>query len=159
MGSFLLYFSFCLLNRFDFSIEGTWYAPYRTYYDIIINPLNTKIYQNEKTIGETKNFNTFKTFSDDSIKGKLTYLKACQILSMIYFSLLLIIVKFTAVVMMFYACLKRQGNLIIFMHVLWNIIRFFIFSFFLALHMDYFLKYWKIPQILLIIFSKKMMVM
>ena len=33
--------------------------------------------------------------------------------------------------MMFYACLKRQGYLLTFMKVLWNIIRFFIFSFFL----------------------------
>ena len=33
--------------------------------------------------------------------------------------------------MMFYACLKRQGYLLIFMHVLWNVIRFFMFSFFL----------------------------
>ena len=32
--------------------------------------------------------------------------------------------------MMFYACLKNQGYLSMFMHVLWNIIRFFIFSFF-----------------------------
>ena len=33
--------------------------------------------------------------------------------------------------MMFYACLKRQGYLLTFMKVLWNIIRFFMFSFFL----------------------------
>ena len=33
--------------------------------------------------------------------------------------------------MMFFACLKRQGYLITFMHVLWNVIRFFIISFFL----------------------------
>jgi hypothetical protein len=32
---------------------------------------------------------------------------------------------------MFYACLKRQGYLLTFMKVLWNIIRFFMFSFFL----------------------------
>jgi hypothetical protein len=32
---------------------------------------------------------------------------------------------------MFYACLKRQGYLLTVMHVLWNVIRFFIFSFFL----------------------------
>ena len=32
---------------------------------------------------------------------------------------------------MFYACLKRQGYLITIMHVLWNIIRFFMFSFFI----------------------------
>ena len=54
-----------------------------------------------------------------------------KVLPMIYFCLLLIAVTAAGVSMMFYACLKRQGYLITFMHVLWNIIRFFIFSFFL----------------------------
>ena len=57
--------------------------------------------------------------------------KGCgKILTMIYFCLLLISATFAGVSMMFYACLKRQGYLQIFMHVLWNIIRFFMFSFF-----------------------------
>ena len=54
-----------------------------------------------------------------------------KILSMILFCLLLITVTAAGIAMMFYACLKRQGYLITFMHVLWNVIRFFIFSFFL----------------------------
>ena len=54
-----------------------------------------------------------------------------NILAMIYFCLFLIAVTAAGVSMMFYACLKRQGYLITFMHILWNIIRFFIFSFFL----------------------------
>ena len=54
-----------------------------------------------------------------------------KILSMIYFCLLLIAVTAAGVAMMFYACLKKQGYLITFMHVLWNVIRFFIFCFFL----------------------------
>ena len=59
-------------------------------------------------------------------------LKAClKILSMIYYCILLVAVSAAAVSMMFYACLKRQGYLITFMHVLWNVIRFFMFSFFL----------------------------
>ena len=53
------------------------------------------------------------------------------ILAMIYFCLLLIAVTFAAVSLMFYACLKRQGYLITFMHILWNIIRFFMVSFFI----------------------------
>ena len=53
-----------------------------------------------------------------------------KILTMIYFCLLCITVTFAGVSMMFYACLKRQGYLLTFMHVLWNIIRFFMFSFF-----------------------------
>jgi len=52
-------------------------------------------------------------------------------LAMAYFCLFLIAVVSAGVSMMFYACLKRQGYLITLMHVLWNIIRFFIFSFFL----------------------------
>ena len=59
-------------------------------------------------------------------------LNAClKILSMIYYCLLLIAITAAGVSMMFYACLKRQGYLITFMHVLWNVIRFFMFSFFL----------------------------
>ena len=50
---------------------------------------------------------------------------------MVYFCLFLIAIVSAGVSMMFYACLKRQGYLITLMHVLWNIIRFFIFSFFL----------------------------
>ena len=53
-----------------------------------------------------------------------------KILTMIYFCLLCITVTFAGVSMMFYACLKRQGYLLTFMHVLWNIKRFFMFSFF-----------------------------
>ena len=57
--------------------------------------------------------------------------KGCgKILTMIYFCLLLIVTTFACISMMFYACLRRQGYLSTFMHVLWNIIRFFIFSFF-----------------------------
>ena len=57
--------------------------------------------------------------------------KGCgKILTMIYFCLLLISATFAGVSMMFYACLKRQGYLQVFMHALWNIIRFFMFSFF-----------------------------
>ena len=54
-----------------------------------------------------------------------------RILPMIYFCLLIIVTTFAGFAMMFYACLKRQGYLATFMHVLWNIIRFFMFSFFI----------------------------
>ena len=55
----------------------------------------------------------------------------CRILTTIYFSLLLIATTFACVSMMFYSCLRRQGYLSVFMHALWNIIRFFMFSFFI----------------------------
>ena len=54
-----------------------------------------------------------------------------QVLAMIYFCLFLIAITFAGIAMMFYACLKRQGYLITIMHFLWNIIRFFMFSFFI----------------------------
>ena len=59
-------------------------------------------------------------------------LRAClKVLAMIYYCLFLIVITSAGVSMMFYACLKRQGYLLTFMHVLWNVIRFFMFSFFL----------------------------
>ena len=68
---------------------------------------------------------------DDLDKNAKILRRSCKVLSMIYFCLLLTATTAAGVSMMFYACLKRQGYLITFMHVLWNIIRFFIFSFFL----------------------------
>ena len=62
---------------------------------------------------------------EDTLKNSLNQL------ARIYFCFFLIAVVSAGVSMMFYACLKRQGYLIILMHVLWNAIRFFIFSFFL----------------------------
>ena len=62
----------------------------------------------------------------------------------VYFWLLLIVVTFAAISMMFYSCLKRQGYLIIFMHVLWNSIRFFMVSFFI--YGTFYGKYYRIFQ-------------
>ena len=68
---------------------------------------------------------------DDFHKWHKTLYASLMVLSMIYFCLLLIVVAAAGISMMFYACLKRQGYLITFMHILWNAIRFFIFWFFL----------------------------
>ena len=79
----------------------------------------------------------FKTLKNEGnfLDGCYYYeriLKGCmKILAMIYFCLLLITVTLAGVSLMFYACLKRQGYLITLMHVLWNIIRFFMVSFFI----------------------------
>ena len=92
----------------------------------------------ESSINEIKEY--FKKTNLDIYKNEFMgkfrgYAKTLRggfkVLPMIYYCLLLISVTFAGVSMMFYACLKRQGYLITFMHVLWNIIRFFIFSFFL----------------------------
>ena len=80
-----------------------------------------------------KNFGTIKTkFLDDGCFYYARVLIACmKVLAMIYFCLFIITITLAGISMMFYACLKRQGYLITFMHVLWNIIRFFMFSFFI----------------------------
>ena len=79
-----------------------------------------------------KNFINIKTTFLDEFKYYPKTLKAClKILSMVYYNLLLITVTFAGVSLIFYACLKRQGYLKMFMVIFWNVIRFFIFSFFL----------------------------
>ena len=136
-------------NRFGYAIEGTWCALDRIYYDIIEGPIvksdqkwkglpgtdekEIKFEGDDQTSYKIKkdDFNNIKTEFIDKIDNLLYGLKVCRVFTMIYFSLFLIAVTFAGISMMFYACLKRQGYLIIFMHVLWNVIRFFIFSFFL----------------------------
>ena len=137
---------FVSVNRFGFAVEGSWCAVDRIYYDIYNKPLSKKykdcngiikdgeqkIKINEDTtliINDAK-MEKYKTFLD-KIHDIFSKLIACKVLAMIYFCLLLIAVTAAGISMMFYACLKRQGYLITFMHVLWNIIRFFIVSFFL----------------------------
>ena len=82
-------------------------------------------------IDQTK-FNKIETDFLDKFDHYAKILRACmKVLAMIYYCLLLIVITAAGVSMMFYACLKRQGYLLTFMKVLWNIIRFFMFSFFL----------------------------
>ena len=90
--------------------------------------INVSFFSNSK-------FDQIKTGDKGLLKEYHYYLKrlkAClKVLSMIYYCLFLIATTLAAVSLMFYACLKRQGYLLTVMHVLWNVIRFFIFSFFL----------------------------
>ena len=116
--------------------------PYTTRYAKIISSL----YKLQKISGAgTTKMDDIKKYFQESILSKMKTdliddkfdyyartLRAClKVLSMIYYCLLLIAVICAGVSMMFFACLKRQGYLITFMHVLWNVIRFFIISFFL----------------------------
>ena len=132
--------------NFDDDGNGLWakgdptgYELQLTRYAIIINSLKRlKSFQASPddiklSILAHESFEKIKsTFLDDHFYYYAKTLKACfKILAMIYFSFLLTAVTAAGVSMMFYACLKRQGYLLIFMHVLWNVIRFFIFSFFL----------------------------
>ena len=79
-----------------------------------------------------EDFKKIETEFLDNFDYYAKILRACmKVLAMIYYCLLLIVITAAGVSMMFYACLKRQGYLLTFMKVLWNIIRFFMFSFFL----------------------------
>ena len=106
-----------------------------TRYAKIINSIKQLSLFNGNTEGPTfdNSFTNIKSdFLDDHFYYYTKTLKAClKILAMIYYSFLLTAITAAGVSMMFYACLKRQGYLLTFMHVLWNIIRFFMFSFFL----------------------------
>ena len=78
------------------------------------------------------NFSKIQTKFIDKFEYYAKILRATfKILPMIYFCLLLIAVTCALVSMIFYVCLRRQGYLKVFMIVLWNIIRFFILSFFI----------------------------
>ena len=76
----------------------------------------------------------FSTLNSNFLKEFYYYARIAngwgRVLTMVYLCLLLIVVTFAGFSMMFYVCIINQGYLRIFMHILWNIIRFFIFSFF-----------------------------
>ena len=145
---------FVTVNRFGFALEGSRCAFDRIYYDALygqlkngeprwkgINHIYDIIKPNEcpeiKMKPVTSDFTGLQNDDDDYIYMNYFHKKenilkgSLNILAMIYFCLFLIAIVSAGVSMMFYACLKRQGYLITLMHVLWNIIRFFIFSFFL----------------------------
>ena len=94
--------------------------------------IENKLEENIKYINSMKS--DFTNLKSDFLQKYYYYAKIGKafgkIITMIYFCLLIILTAFTGTSMMFYACLKRQGYLSIFMHVFWNIIRFFMFSFF-----------------------------
>ena len=106
-----------------------------TRYAKIINSIKQLSLVTGNTEGPTfdNSFTNIKSdFLDDHFYYYTKTLKAClKILAMIYYSFLLTAITAAGVSMMFYACLKRQGYILTFMHVLLNIIRFFMFSFFL----------------------------
>lgn len=94
--------------------------------------IDTIIDTDVQNIIKSDNFNTMKEKFLDEFHDYAKTLRAClKVLAMIYYCLLLMAVTFASVSMMFFDCLRRQGYLLTFIHVLWNIIRFFIFSFFL----------------------------
>ena len=92
--------------------------------------------KNIKDNFDTESQKDFEAIKNNFLENGCFYyarvLIACmKVLAMIYFCLFIITITLAGISIMFYACLKRQGYLITFMHVLWNIIRFFMFSFFI----------------------------
>ena len=94
----------------------------------IISYLANTFNQNNRT-----NFETIKKnlLEDGCFYYGRVLIGCMKVLAMVYFCLFIITITLAGISMMFYACLKRQGYLITIMHVLWNIIRFFMFSFFI----------------------------
>ena len=111
---------------------------YNAYLKILKDSCSLMSVENQKIkkLEDIPDSSQFKNIKEkmrfDSITKYAKILKrSFKILAMIYYCLLLIATTGAGIAMMFYACLKRQGYLITFMHVSWNVIRFFIFSFFL----------------------------
>ena len=138
--------SFVSVNRFEYAVNGVLCSIDRIYYDTKNGELqgNTDGFDSStdlrwKGTNNDEAINTaIDTISENfkntkyKYKDKAKLIKICLgELARVYFWLLLIVVTFAGVSMMFYSCLKRQGYLIIFMHVLWNSIRFFMVSFFI----------------------------
>ena len=139
------------VNRFGFALNGAWCAVERIYYDSKNGELKVNNYDQEKIEGNNRwkgcknsdeNCGTdltneisdlpqgLKNFNFD-FRHYAQVAKDClKVLAEIYFCIFIIVVTFAGVSLMFYACLKRQGYLIIFMHILWNAIRFLMLSFF-----------------------------
>lgn len=113
--------------------------PYSTRYE----KMYSSLYQLSK-INYIKDLNDFKNFfkkeNMDKMKTELvdefayygkigkTFFK---VLSMIYYCLLCIAVTLAALSLILYTCIKSQRYLVTLMHILWNTMRFFFFSFFL----------------------------
>ena len=113
--------------------------PFMTRYEKILDAYRNLLNGKKKSVDELSSYfnNMLEYFKNikSEILNKFDYYASIangwgRVLTMIYFCLLLIAVTFAGFSMMFYVCLRNQGYLAIFMHVLWNIIRFFIFSFF-----------------------------
>ena len=94
----------------------------------------TEELDNQTTYFQTVNeeLNEYKADFLKKIKYYIKVAKICgQILVLIYFSLLCTIATFGCILLILYSLMKNQTPLDILMHIVWNSIRFFIFSFFL----------------------------
>ena len=83
----------------------------------------------------TKLKTQFIGFKDGILNDFLYYVSVARgtghILVLIYLSLLCTVTFFGGVLLILYACMKHQKPYILFMHIVWNSVRFFVFSFFM----------------------------
>ena len=90
----------------------------------------------DKTITEFKNVSEdLKTYQNDYLDKVEYYIKVAKacgyVLVMIYFSILCAVSIIGCALLMAYSYLKEQLHMDIVMHIIWNLVKFFIFSFFM----------------------------
>jgi len=134
-----------LVGQFIFNVNKYMY-PIIKQYQKMENSLEKAIKGNEKkeTIIEDlngwadyfQNVNEeLDEYKDEFLKQIKYYIKVAkicgQILVLIYFCLLCTIATFGCILLILYSLMNNQTPLDILMHIVWNSIRFFIFSFFL----------------------------
>ena len=80
----------------------------------------------------SKDLQNYQTGYLDKVEYYVKVAKGCgYILIIIYFCILTLISTLGCILLLAYAYLQNQQNLDKFMHIIWNIIRFFVFSFFM----------------------------
>lgn len=137
---------FVTANRVGFSSYGVQCAYERIYYDILNGQMKTSypkwVPANITTVQESQNINVenamslFKTQFMEDMDYYLSVARGVgKILTLIYFIILLIVVVGAGMLLIIYYCNcfpnVGQNFYLLPMHITWNILRFFIFSFFM----------------------------
>ena len=99
------------------------------YGDDYDDEINSTINEFDEVSNNLKNYQTDYL---DKVEYYIKVAKACgYILVIIYFCILGIIAILGCFLLLAYSYLQNQKNLYVFMHIIWNCIRFFVFSFFM----------------------------
>ena len=131
-----------LVGEFIFDLK-TCYDPIREKYEKL-NKIITNINRNGKAYSDQldSQIKSFQGISDDLKNYKEKFLndvnyyikvaKACgQILVLVYFSILCGIATIGCILLILYTIFEKQGLMNLLMHIVWNSVRFFVFSFFI----------------------------
>jgi hypothetical protein len=131
-----------LVGDFIYDLK-TCYAPIREKYDKLNNSItNINRYGKHYRDQLDNKFQYFQNISDDLKTYKENFLvdvnyyikvaKACgEILVLVYFSILCGISTFGCILLILYTIFEKQGLMNLLMHIVWNTVRFFVFSFFI----------------------------